>query len=266
MEQTLSIRLDTVNDNISLIQRKNGLTFGTDALLLASYINGSFDRALELGSGTGIISLLLLKRNKAMHISALEVQEDFAILTEKNAQTNGFSKQLETVCIDLRKYCAESTFSLVFTNPPYMRCDSGKPNLYDEKNIARHEVKGSILDFCKCAQRSLKQGGAFYAVYRADRLIDLLSSMRACKIEPKRMTFVLADREAEPSMVLIEGKCGASAGLKITPPFILYNDLEHKVLSEDYNTVLNKGSFPDKFLVKNRKRKVCQNGPGKESY
>ncbi len=265
MEQTLSIRIDEVNDHISLIQRKNGLTFGTDALLLASYIGCGFDRALELGSGTGIISLLLLKRGKAASITALEVQENFASITKENAKINGLSEHLTALCEDLRDFRAQKPFSLVFSNPPYMRCDSGKPNDYDEKNIARHEVKGSILDFCKCAQQSLKHGGAFYAVYRTDRLMDLLSSMRTCGIEPKRMTLVLADQNSEPSMVLIEGRRGGSAGLKVTPPFILYKDTEHKIPSEDYNAVLENGNFPEKFLIKNKKRRVCPNGTGKKS-
>ena len=264
MENMLSIRVDSVNDDISLIQRKNGLTFGTDALLLASYINAGFDCALELGAGTGIISLLLLKRGKAERITALEVQEDFAKITQENARCNALSDRLEVIFTDLREYNAQKKYSLVFSNPPYMRCDSGKPNEYDEKNIARHEVKGSILDFCKCAGRSLKHGGAFYAVYRTDRLMDLLSAMRECRIEPKRMTLVLADENAEPSMVLIEGRCGGSVGLKITPPFILYRDAEHKIASEDYNSVLATGSFPEKFLIKNKKRKGCTNGAGKK--
>ncbi len=264
MENTLSIRIDAVNDDISLIQRKNGLTFGTDALLLASYIGGGFDRALELGAGTGIISLLLLKRGKAAQITALEVQRDFAELTEENARANGLGDRLFAACTDLREYRAEKSFPLVFSNPPYMRCDSGRPNAYDEKNIARHEVKGTIFDFCKCAARSLKHGGSFFAVYRTDRLMDLFSAMRECRIEPKRMTLVLADQNAEPSMVLVEGRLGGSVGLKITPPFILYRDKEHTVTSEDYDLVLATGSFPEKFLTKNKKRKECENGTGKE--
>ena len=164
MDTSLSIRLDSVNDDISLMQRKNGLTFGTDALLLASYIERTNGDALELGTGTGVISLLLLKRQKVRAVTALEVQPEFAKITEENARINDLGNELKVLCCDLRDYCNDHKYSMAFTNPPYMRCDSGRRNVFDEKNIARHEVKGTIMDFCKCTSRSLKFGGAFYAV------------------------------------------------------------------------------------------------------
>ena len=255
MEQNLAIRLDAINDNISLIQRKNGLTFGTDALLLAAYIDGMYQSAVELGAGTGVISLLLLKRKKARSITALEIQPDFAEIVKQNATANGFIDSMETVCCDLREYTCKDKHSLVFSNPPYMRCDSGKRNEYDEKNIARHEVKGTIFDFCKCASRILKFGGAFYAVYRPDRLADLISAMRECKIEPKRMTLVHADEASPPSMLLIEGKYGAAASMRVTPPLILYKDHGHSSYSEDYEHILASGNFPDTFRITNTKAK-----------
>ena len=254
MNTELSIRLDAVNDDITLLQRKNGLTFGTDALLLASYIENMRADALELGAGTGVISLLLLKRDKVNHVTALEVQPDFSEIVKQNANENGLSDKLEALCCDLRDFHSEKKFGLVFTNPPYMRCDSGKPNDFDEKNIARHEVKGTILDFCKCASCSLKFGGAFYAVYRTDRLADLIVAMRECKIEPKRLTFVHADANSPPSMVLIEGKCGAAPSARVTPPLILYQDPAHKTYSEDYEYIYKNGCFPDKFRIRNPQR------------
>ncbi len=253
MEQNLDIRLDAINDNISLIQRKNGLTFGTDALLLAAYIDGAHENAIELGAGTGVISLFLLKRKKTQRITALEIQPDFAEIVEENARANGLAHVLNTVCCDLREYSCDDKCSLVFSNPPYMRCDSGKRNEYDEKNIARHEVKGTIFDFCKCASRLLKFGGAFYAVYRPDRLADLITAMRECKIEPKRMTLVHAGACSPPSMLLIEGKYGAAPSMRVTPPLILYKDHKHSSYSEDYEYIITTGNFPDKFRITNIK-------------
>ncbi len=254
MDAELSIRLDAVNDDISLLQRKQGLTFGTDALLLASYIDGIYDDALELGAGTGVISLLLLKRQKIHRVTALEVQPDFAMIVKQNAMRNDFADVVDSQCCDLRDFNSEKKYALAFSNPPYMKCDSGKPNMYDEKNIARHEVKGTIFDFCKCASRSLKFGGSFYAVYRTDRMVDLLVAMRECKIEPKRITFVHADKNSPPSMLLIEGKCGAAPSMRVTPPLILYKDPSHKIHTDDYEYIYQKGSFPDKFQNRNMKK------------
>ena len=241
------LRYDKVNEGIALIQRKNGLTFGTDALLLSAYISGAFSSGLELGSGSGIISILLLKRDKVKSITALEVQKDFADICAQNAKKNGLADRMDTRHCDLREFSEGASYSLAFSNPPFMKTDSGKRNIYDEKNIARHEVMGTIDDFCKCAARSLKFGGSFYAVYRTDRIEDILFSMRGCGIEPKRMTFVHADKDMPPSMVLIEGKRGGACGMRVTPPLLLYKSTDHKEHTDDYDYIYENGCFPKKF-------------------
>jgi tRNA1(Val) A37 N6-methylase TrmN6 len=128
-----------------------------------------------------------------------------------------------------------------------MKTDSGKKNLLDKKNIARHEVCGNIFDFCVSAKKMLKFGGCFAAVYRPDRLMDLLSAMRGNKIEPKRITFVHADTNSEPSMVLLEGKAGGKCGLLVTKPLIIYEDKTHRDYSADMNYIMENGSFPSAF-------------------
>ena len=128
-----------------------------------------------------------------------------------------------------------------------MKTDSGRENVKKKKNIARHEVCGGIFDFCESAKRMLKFGGNFVAVYRTDRLIDLIDGMRANKLEPKRMTFVHADTDSEPSMVLIEAKAGGRSGMLVTKPLIIYRDKEHKTYSEDMNYIMENGSFPSDF-------------------
>ena len=114
-------RCDFVNDDLRLIQDTEGLTFGTDALLLAGYINGKYKHGCELGSGSGIISMLLLTRNKVQRVTALEVQEHYADLTRRNAELNELSDRMECVCSDLRDYKATCEFDLIYTNPPYMK-------------------------------------------------------------------------------------------------------------------------------------------------
>ena len=246
-------RLDYVNDSLTLIQQTDGLTFGTDALLLAGYISGSFREGIEIGSGSGIISLLLLSRNKLLRTTALEVQEEYAHLTERNAEQNGFSERLFAICRDARDYKSPCDVDLVYTNPPYMKADSGKSCTLSKKNIARHEICGGIGDFCRAAKRSLKYGGAFYAVYRPDRLCDLIDEMRKSGIEPKRATFVHADERAEPSMVLIEGRSGGKCGLFLTAPLIIYKDREHKQYTDDMNYIMDTGAFPELFIKRNTK-------------
>lgn len=240
-------RCDFVNDSLKLIQNTEGLTFGTDALLLAGYVNGRRAVGCELGGGSGIISMLLLTREKLSEAVALEVQEEYARLIEKNAALNSLENRLLACHTDIRDYVSAREFDLVYTNPPYMKTESGKANLIDKKNIARHEVMGDITDFCKAGARLLKFGGIFCAVYRPDRLCDLVFAMRQSGLEIKRMTFVHADECSEPSMVLVEGKKGAKSGMQLTRPLIIYSDKTHKEYSSDMNYIMENGSFPSYF-------------------
>ncbi len=240
-------RCDFVNDRLRLIQETDGLTFGTDALLLAGYINKKYERGCELGSGSGIISMLLLTRDKLARTVALEVQEEYAALSRRNAELNGLSERMSVVHSDLRDYRGEGEFDLIYTNPPYMKNSSGRSNALEKKNIARHEVCGDIYDFCEAARKMLKFGGCFAAVYRPDRLIDLMDAMRKNRLEPKRLTLVHADTESEPSMALIEGKAGGRCGLTLTRPLIIYADKTHKSYSDDMNYIMENGNFPSAY-------------------
>ena len=240
-------RIDFVNDSLKLIQKTDGLTFGTDALLPAGYISGKYKSALEIGGGTGIISMLVLTRNKAEKAIAVEVQEEFATLIERNAELNGLSEKLNAVISDIRDYKSNEEFDIIFTNPPYMKTSSGKANELDKKNIARHEVFGNIEDFTIAANRLLKFGGTFAVVYRPDRLTDLICAMRGAKLEPKRVTFVHADTESESSMVLVEAKSGGKSGMILTRPLIIYKDKSHSEYSEDMKYIMDNGSFPSYY-------------------
>ncbi len=247
MELNNNERIDYVNDKLSLIQKVDGLTFGTDALLLAGYINGKHKSGVEIGGGSGIISMLLLTREKVGAVDCIEVQEEYAALIGRNAEINSLSDRLTPVCSDVREYKPGEECDIVFTNPPYMKSTSGAHNERTAKTIARHEIFGDIRDFCHAGARLLKFGGTFAVVYRPDRLIDLISAMRSEGVEPKRMTFVHADTSSEPSMVLIEGKKGGKSGLLLTKPLIIYKDRNHREYGEDMNYIMDNGSFPPEY-------------------
>lgn len=240
-------RHDFVNNKLQLIQETEGLTFGTDALLLAGYINGKYKYGCEIGSGSGIISMLLLTREKIDKVVAVEVQDEYASLTESNANLNGLTDRMAVQKADIREYKSEREFDIIYTNPPYMKVDSGKKNEAEKKNIARHEVFGNIDDFCRAARRLVKFGGTFAVVYRPDRLCDLFSAMRKNSLEPKRITFVHADTQAEPSMILMEAKAGGKCGLLVTKPLIIYSDKMHSEYSEDMTYIMENGTFPEGY-------------------
>ena len=244
------LQLAVVNDDLKLYQYRDGLTFGTDALLLAAYVRGdSSARAVEFGGGTGIVSLLLAVRRKVRTILSLEAQKEYADLIEKNAAVNGLSDCVSGVYCDLRDKaaCPGENFDLVVTNPPYLRAGAGFENASDRKNAARRELRGDIFDFCRAAADKLKTGGRFVSVYLPERLSDLLLAMRGAGIEAKRMTVVSSNPAAIPSLVLVEGRRGGAPGLKMTRPLFLYLDGRHDTPSREMQTILDTGDFPVGF-------------------
>lgn len=221
-------RIDNINENLRIIQKKQGLTFGSDTYLLSAFIKKQKNaRAADLGSGTGIASLLCVARRKFARVYAIEIQKDFAELIGRNAALNGFDDIIIPINADVRDVKSADTcgeLDAVFCNPPYMKVNAGKRNDADEKYIARHEVFGGIYDFCSAAARLLKFGGKFYCVYRPDRLSELMDAMHSSKLEPKRMTFVHPDEFTAPSAVLVEAKKGGSPSLKLTAPLIIHKE------------------------------------------
>ena len=174
-------KTEQINEQLSLTSMKEGLTFGTDAYLLSAYVRRrTRGRAVDLGSGTGVIALLCAQRGTYAHIHAVELQPAFCDLITRNAEDNGLSDRMTAVCRDVRDLTAEDVggeVDAVFSNPPYMRASSGVGNTHTEKDIARHEVHGTIADFCRAASRILKFGGYFTVVFRPDREAELLCAM-----------------------------------------------------------------------------------------
>lgn len=265
MELKQSETLHEVNEHIRLIQRAEGLTFGTDAYLLAAFARPKRNAvAVDLGSGTGIIPLLCLARNKAARFTAIEIQDSFCELIERNAALNGMSDRLVPLCADVRDVNASlvgGEVDVVTANPPYMAPNSGARNTADEKYIARHEVYGTVKDFCGAAGRLLKHGGRFYCVFRPERLEDLFESLRVSHLEPKRMTMIQATYAAPPSMVLVEAVKYAAPGLTVTPPLCLWEPdgnspekpAEPMQQTADAAYIYENCGFPPKFTGENRK-------------
>ena len=220
-------RLDYINEDLSLIQLKRGLTFGTDAYLLSAFVKECSGHGADLGSGTGVASLLCLTKNKAKEMHAVEIQPYFANLIERNALLNGLSERLKVFSGDTRDITPADTdgeLDFVISNPPYMKALGGFATKSEEMNIARRELNGTIADFCNSASKLLKFGGYFYVVYRPDRLIDLICAMRDASLEPKKLVTVYPDTKSAPCLVLCMAKKGASSDVKMAKPLIIYRD------------------------------------------
>lgn len=233
-----NLRKDEINDKLTLYQIKDGLLFGTDALMLANFIctesMGIYKTGVEFGAGSGVISLLLAAREKIRIIYALEIQESYAQLANYNVQVNKFEDTIKIICADL-KDCDNlyynnarilpHTADIIFTNPPYIKYTpeigtSGMLSPLDYKNIARREIACDIFDILKSAARLLKNGGDFYIVYRPDRLQSLFAAMTRHNITPKKIKFIFSGKDKPASLVLLKGRQGAGEGLIVENIFV----------------------------------------------
>ncbi|MBR4961601.1 MAG: methyltransferase [Clostridia bacterium] len=231
-------RLDSINERLRLILKTDGLTFGTDAYLLAAFLRTSGKAAAaELGGGTGVLSLLALTKRKADRTDVYEIQPEFAVLCRRNAALNGLDDRMNVFCGDVREIRGEQKLDLVYSNPPYMKGDCGRENAVSAMNIARREVHGSIGDFCAAADRLLKHGGTFAVVYRPDRFVDLVCAMRENHLEVKRVVFVYPSAGDRPCLVLAEAKKGASSGLVMAPPLLIYDGPDKKTYTSEMNRI-----------------------------
>ena len=218
-------RIDEINEYLKIIQKKDGLTFTTDAYLLAAFVSGHSERCADLGAGTGVVSLLCVQKNKAQTVTAIERQPELAELIVRNAALNSLSDRIVSLCDDVREVGRGNVggaLDAVFANPPYFCAGAGMAAKSKLMHDARFEEHGTFADFASCAARLLRGGGSFYVVHRADRIADVLDGMRAAGIEPKRMILVYPDAKSSPNLLLCEGKKGAGAGLTIAPPLVMY--------------------------------------------
>lgn len=224
-------RLDDLQLNgLELIQNPDKFCFGIDAVLLSDFVKARpGEQILDLGTGNGIIPVLLSAKTGAGHLTGLEIQDDIAEMARRSIAHNHLEERVDIVTGDIKE-AAEifkpAFFDVITTNPPYMIADHGLRNPDDAKAIARHEVLCSLDDILRESMKLLQDKGRFYMVHRPFRLTEILIKMNYYKIEPKRIQFVHPYIDREPNMVLIEGVRGAKPRVKIEPPIVLFNRTE----------------------------------------
>jgi tRNA1Val (adenine37-N6)-methyltransferase len=222
-------RIDDLQRNgYRIIQNPEKFCFGMDAVLLSGFARvkpGA--RVLDMGTGTGIIPLLLEAKTDASHISALEIQEDSADMARRSVELNGLSDRIDIVTGDIREAVeifGASSFDVVTCNPPYMIGRHGLTNPDAPKAIARHEILCTLEDVVRNAAKLLKPGGSFFMVHRPFRLAEIINLMTGYKLEPKRMRLVYPFIDKEPNMVLIEGCRGGRPRMTVEKPLIVYKE------------------------------------------
>ena len=219
--------LQPIDSEHHIYQYTEGFSFGTDAVLLSGFIQPKKDQVgAELGTGTGIIPLLLAIHKDFRKIYALEIQKDYAELAKENIAMNGFSHKVEVICGDLKEAGKIIPFpcDFVFSKPPYMKKETGKVSENEKKRLSRHEIHCEIRDVCRAASSLLQDKGDFYCVYRLSRMAELFSAMREFDLEPKNLVLITPKRNSAPDLILVRGVKGAKPELKSRAPFVLQEE------------------------------------------
>ena len=222
-------RIDDLQRNgYRIIQKKKGFCFGMDAVLLSGFAQvKEGEAAVDLGTGTGIIPILLEAKTKGKHFTGLEIQEEVAEMAERSVRLNQLEARVDIVRGDIReasRLFGKASFDVVTSNPPYMNDNHGLKNPELPKAIARHEVFCTLDDVCREASLLLKSGGRFYMVHRPHRLAEIITALKTYKLEPKRMKLVHPFVDKEANMVLIEAVRGGRSMMKVEAPIIVYRE------------------------------------------
>ncbi len=210
-----------------IIQSPDRFCFGMDAVLLSGFAKvKKGESVLDLGTGTGILPILLDAKTEGGHFTGLEIQPESADMARRSVILNNRQDKIDIVTGDIKNALnifGTASFDVIVTNPPYMNQNHGITNPESPKAIARHELLCSLEDVIRQTGSLLKVNGRMYMVHRPFRLPDIMELMNECGIEPKKMRFVHPYVDREPSMVLIEGVRGGNRRLTVEKPLVIYD-------------------------------------------
>ena len=215
-----------------IVQKKKGFRFAVDAVLISHFISiDKKSKVLDIGTGTGIIPLLISDNNKIEMISAIEIQDDVADMAKRSVMLNGLDKRIEVLNEDVRSFNRGNFYDYIVTNPPYMRLEGGKISSDSMKAISRHEIQLSLEELIESSKRLLKPGGSFNIIYRTNRFLELTHLLETFKFGVKRVRFIYSKSGLKSDLVMLEAIKGKKAILEVMEP--LYIQGENGQLSDE---------------------------------
>lgn len=244
MELKENERIDDLEyEGLKIIQNSKWFCFGIDSVLLSDFAKNikKDAKVLDIGTGTGIISILLSKKSNSKKIYGIEIQEEVADMARRSIKLNNLEEKIEIINDNIKninKYIENNTLDAIVTNPPYKKISTGKVSIEKNKLISRHEIECDLDDIIKISYKLLKQKGEFYMVHRTDRLSEIIYKMKQNKLEPKQIRFVYSSINKEPKLVLIKAVKDANELTKVESPLIVYD--EDGKYSEEILKIYNK--------------------------
>lgn len=230
MELKENERIDDLEfKGYKIIQNSEGFCFGIDSILLSDFAKNikKGSKVVDLGTGTGILSILLAGKTKLKEIIGVEIQEEVYQMAKRSVELNSLQNKIKIInenILNLENVLEKGSFDVIVTNPPYKKLNTGVKNENEKKLISRHEITANLEDFIKTSKLLLKDKGEFYMVHRPERLVDIIYLMRKYKIEPKQIKFVAPNINKEPNLVLIKGIKNAKEFLKFEKTLYVYNE------------------------------------------
>lgn len=216
---------------LKIIQNNTGFCFGIDSVILSDFAKDIKNNAnvVDLGTGTGILGLLLCKKTKLNSIVGIEIQEDVADMAKRSVELNNLENKFKIINCDIKeifkeKLLEKNRYDVVITNPPYKEIGTGKINEDEKKLISRHEIKATLSDFLETASSLLKDNGELYMVHKPERIVDIMQTMRKNKLEPKELKIVYPRKNSDASLILIKAKKCGRKFLKIQEPLYIYKE------------------------------------------
>lgn len=214
-------------EGLKIIQNKKWFCFGMDAVLLSDFADiKKHSKVVDLGTGTGIIPLLLWAKRKPSIVYGIEIQKEVAEMAKRSILLNGLEESIKILNADMLRLDGVlefNSFDAVVTNPPYIESNGGIVNPHGNKALSRHEISCCLEDVIKTAAKLLKQYGSFYMIHRPYRLVDIMALMRQYKLEPKKMRLIHPRKGEKPNMVLIKGVKLGNPELTVEPPLYIYD-------------------------------------------
>lgn len=222
-------RLDDLQrDGLRILQRPDGFRFGTDAVLLADFAGvKKGERVCDMGTGTGVLPLLLSARAEKTTFTAIELQPEVADMAARSVKINGLEERIRVLCADCRDAAAlvgYECFDLLVTNPPYTAQGAGLVSPEKTRALSRSDGEATLDDWMAACARLVRNGGRLCCVFPAPRFLQLCDAMRGGRVEPKRVRFVCARADKAPKLVLVEGLKGGKPGLHIAPMLITHDE------------------------------------------